>query len=213
MPISKTILLYKYDELSDKAKEKARDWYKSLPDYDWYTWTIDSLVELLDKIGFTNADIRFSGFWSQGDGASFTSGIDLDKLIPFVLGEVSTDDMNWLDIEVPNFNANFLGWLRMFESIKDEVGFSVTRHHRWGNYVHWGTCSVEYEISDYADRESFQGYLSELEADIELLRVQACHAIYRTLQQEYEYLNSDQQVEENIEANDYTFDQEGNRQD
>lgn len=30
MPISKTVLLYQFDELDDKAKEKARNWYRCL---------------------------------------------------------------------------------------------------------------------------------------------------------------------------------------
>ena len=35
--------------------------------------------------------------------------------------------------------------------------------------------------------------------------------IYRTLESEYDYQNADEQVDENIEANEYTFTAEGRR--
>jgi hypothetical protein len=42
--------VYTYDELSDKAKEKAREWYISrIYDYDWY----DFIFEEAKELGFT----------------------------------------------------------------------------------------------------------------------------------------------------------------
>lgn len=35
---TKTITLYQYSELSDKAKEKARDWYRQGSDDDQFAW-------------------------------------------------------------------------------------------------------------------------------------------------------------------------------
>lgn len=46
--ITETKTLYKFDELSDKAKEKARDWYREgALDYDWW----DSTYEDAERIG------------------------------------------------------------------------------------------------------------------------------------------------------------------
>jgi hypothetical protein len=39
---------------------------------DWYIFLIDRAVNELAEHGFKSAEIQFSGFWSQGDGASFT---------------------------------------------------------------------------------------------------------------------------------------------
>jgi hypothetical protein len=35
--------------------------------------------------------------------------------------------------------------------------------------------------------------------------------LYRTLEKEYEYHNSDEQIEESIRINEYEFDEDGNR--
>lgn len=60
-------------QLSDEAKENARSWYREDGlNYDWWEYVIDEWKEELKGMGFDNVDISFSGFSSQGDGASFT---------------------------------------------------------------------------------------------------------------------------------------------
>lgn len=79
---------FKFDQLDDSAKEKAREWMKegNTQDNFWSEHIIDEWKEELDKMGFPDADISWSGFWSQGDGASFTSsGFDLDKFAHFFM--------------------------------------------------------------------------------------------------------------------------------
>jgi hypothetical protein len=66
-----------YDDLSDRAKEKAREWYTSNGiDYDWWEDVCDTWKSRLNEMGFGSGpeyvNIGFSGFSSQGDGASFT---------------------------------------------------------------------------------------------------------------------------------------------
>ena len=70
------ITLYQFDELNDKAKEKARENYiTNWMSDDWYTFTYDMMKEEGLKYGFNIKDIRFSGFWSQGDGASWCGAV------------------------------------------------------------------------------------------------------------------------------------------
>ena len=63
-----------YDQLADLAQERARDWYRRAFEHDdmWHEHTLDEWKAELAEMGFVDADIAFSGFWSQGDGASFT---------------------------------------------------------------------------------------------------------------------------------------------
>jgi len=80
--------VYTYDELSSTAKEMARDWWLSCMDTEDYT---ESVIEDAGRVaeclgiefetrpvklmnGSTRPDpcVYWSGFWSQGDGASFT---------------------------------------------------------------------------------------------------------------------------------------------
>ena len=77
------ITLYQFDELSDKAKEKARENYITnwMRD-DWYECTYEAMKEDgHHNYGFNVKDIRFSGFWSQGDGASWCGSVNVPAWI------------------------------------------------------------------------------------------------------------------------------------
>ena len=80
--------VYTFDELSDKAKEKARTWWReaSIGDSHWSEFIMDDAERIAECFGLDfkqNAiplhsgktrmepAIHWSGFCSQGDGASF----------------------------------------------------------------------------------------------------------------------------------------------
>jgi len=65
--------LYSYDELSDDAKEKARDWYRGGAfDFEWWFDAVYDAKQIGALMGIDIDEVYFSGFWSQGDGACFT---------------------------------------------------------------------------------------------------------------------------------------------
>lgn len=71
------------EELEPSVMEKVltryRDWNV---DHEWWEFTYDDYKEKLENIGFEDPDFSFSGFSSQGDGASFTcKSIDVVKYI------------------------------------------------------------------------------------------------------------------------------------
>lgn len=69
---------YNFADLSAEAKEKVvkrkfDDTVQALIEPDWYEMTIDEFKEEFEKkYGIEVDDVQFSGFYSQGDGASFT---------------------------------------------------------------------------------------------------------------------------------------------
>ena len=72
---TETIEIYTFDELSDDAKDKAREWWLGGGlDYDWYEFIFYDFLNICEILGFDviESNIHFSGFCSQGDGASFT---------------------------------------------------------------------------------------------------------------------------------------------
>ncbi len=76
--------IYSFNELSTKAKAKAIHDYKELSQDDFYfesEYVIDTWKEKLENIGFTSPDIDYSLSYSQGDGASFVSDIDIEQVI------------------------------------------------------------------------------------------------------------------------------------
>ena len=77
---TKITTVYTYAELSDAAKEKARDNYREGNlDYDWWESVYTDAIELAAVMGIEigvrrggkEPAIFFSGFCSQGDGACF----------------------------------------------------------------------------------------------------------------------------------------------
>lgn len=58
-----TIELYKFDELSDDAKEKAREWYKTNLDYPWLQESIGSIKAFCDHFGVSVKGYEIGAFW------------------------------------------------------------------------------------------------------------------------------------------------------
>lgn len=71
------IKLYKFEELSDEVQNKLIEKNREvLVQYDdWYYPILEGFCEDMSEAGHNidANDISFSGFWSQGDGASFTT--------------------------------------------------------------------------------------------------------------------------------------------
>ena len=79
--------VYSLAELDDRAKERARDWYRQVSaDDDWYEFVFEDFERVCEILGIDLATrtvrlrgggtrqkpcIWFSGFWCQGDGASY----------------------------------------------------------------------------------------------------------------------------------------------
>ena len=65
-----TTEIFKFNELSEKAKEKAREWYRKSSDGEtyWSESVIDDAKNIGKLLGFDIAKVYYSGFASQGDG-------------------------------------------------------------------------------------------------------------------------------------------------
>lgn len=86
--------LFQYDQLSDAAKQKAREWYLEgdLNDESYSEPILEEWKRELENIGFGDPDISYSGFWSQGDGASFTcNSFDFKKYAHFFMSGDNTE--------------------------------------------------------------------------------------------------------------------------
>jgi hypothetical protein len=77
------------DQLDDRAKENARSWWREgAADYEWWDFIYEDWKEWLERAGFSGPDISFSGFSSQGDGASFTANsFDFNKFVEMLSSE------------------------------------------------------------------------------------------------------------------------------
>ena len=79
----KEIKVFKFEELSEEAKEVARNWYKGCMDNDFYFETEHIKEDFqyeLEKLGYPTNKIEFSLSYSQGDGVAFYGHIDLSLI-------------------------------------------------------------------------------------------------------------------------------------
>lgn len=78
------VLIYEFDELEEAVKSRLIEKCDLTPCYeDEARLYLEDKENALNRI-FNGVEISYSGFWCQGDGASFTcKGVDFNKLIDY----------------------------------------------------------------------------------------------------------------------------------
>lgn len=203
--------VFSYSELSEEAKSKAREWYReaSIRDDFFAECVIEDAADIadimgidlrqtrktrMDKTTFYAPSISYSGFYSQGDGASFEASYKYKKGAMKALKAYAPKDEKLHAI------------CKVLQEAQRKVFYSATVSVTTsGRYCHSGSMSFDIEIG----KNETQKNMSDFEST-------GCEAlkdfadwIYRMLESEYDYQNSDEAVEESIEANEYEFTEEG----
>ena len=166
---------YSFDELSPEAKKKALENNRDINvDYDgWEDGVTEGFREDMREIGIDDIDISFSGFYSQGDGASFTSeDIDTRKLFN-AAGIKSSDalDMEVEDERSKGENKEFYDLLDTMEDIgqlsrnrikPEEIKVTIERID--SRYFHYNTVKANIEIWEEPEGwEEPKGFVQSLE--------------------------------------------------
>ena len=200
--------LYKFDELSDKAKERAREWFRRCDDGEFAEYVFDDVATIADIIGIdlrqTRTDkgrykptIYYSGFSSQGDGACFTGNYSYKK------GALKN-----MKAHIGNTSAGDIELLRICKSLQEVQTrnfYKLTaKCEHLGHYYHSGRMLVDVENSDDPYRD-----IGESETTVRQIMRDFADYIYQQLETEYDYQNSDAVVDENIAANEYEFYEDG----
>ena len=179
---------YTFEELNDEAKKVAiedhRDWNV---DHEWYQWAIEEYKDSLALAGFLDAEIAFSGFCFQGDGASFTADINIDAL-------------------------NQWAGLGLKKSVCDIINEYCCPRVRRGNsrYSHEHTCSIDWDgFGHYNHCPRLEKVIEKVMEQIEDIRLEWCNKIYSGLDKEHDYLTSDECIAESLIANDCYFTEDG----
>lgn len=185
-------IIYKYSELSDKAKEKAKDYFIEnwLEPDEWAD--LDFHKQELEEKGFCDSEIFYSGFWSQGDGASFTcKGIDLELFMKTYNMNSKTDKML--------LQAWNKGWITDIKVIRNDF-----------RYYHEKTMTVDWSIH-LREKAPYkiENAMDELEQAILEIAQDEARAIYKNLEENYEYHCSDEYISEAYDNNDTEFTEDG----
>ena len=199
--ITQTTTVYEFSELSPSAKAKARDWYREASTYDDHgaEYVIDDAKMVFAHCGITIDRVGYSGFWSQGDGAHF---VGTWRAADVTLGGVK--NCAPIDEKLHAIAAEFERIAALFPLA------SFTVKHR-GSYSHENCTDFSFEFLDADGYQIDPPGAQQAEKDLEKAAKDAMRWIYRTLEKEYDYHNADEQVDESIECNGYTFTEEGKR--
>jgi len=200
--VCKTV--YQFHELSDRAKENAREWYRIHGMFEeWYDYTLEAAKEAGAYLGIEIDQIYFTGFSCQGDGACFTGHY---RYRPGWRKDLRADFGGSLlePVEAIGDNLQEIQG-RFFYGLEANISHS-------GNYCHEYTMDVETDFEG-APNGADCGWWSDRgdeahEALNEAMRTFA-RWIYSRLRDEYEYLTSDEAVDETIEANCWEFNEDG----
>jgi hypothetical protein len=211
MPRTITSTVYTFDELSDRAKDKARAWFREGDSDADTSCTYEDAAQCAEILGIdlrtraaklygggTRMDpcIYYSGFSSQGDGACFEGSYSYAKGASKAIRAHAGTDTELHRI------ADALQELQR----KHFYGLEARMAHS-GHYYHSGCMTVDVT-------EDRTGNDAPEEAREELTQLMRDFAdwIYKQLESEYDWRNADAQVDESILANECTFDAEGRRE-
>jgi hypothetical protein len=219
--MSKTIEVevYKYGELSESAQQKAREWYLEGMDYEWWEGVYEMAIEDGKEKGFYIDKIYFSGFCSQGDGASWTGQVDVRQ---------------WLEENYKD-SIGLSAWCQLIqEDVVDKFSKVVANN---SHYCHESTMQFS-DVEDHTD-EFTDDWLMELPSIFKGMEVQHLFDIvatdsecllksteaitqaitesgkvyaidiYHRLREEYDYLCSEKMMLDHFDCNDYHFTNDG----
>jgi len=204
--------VYQFPELSDKAKEKARSWYRELgPHDDWWDAVYEDFIRVCDILGIRlkTSPVRlmgggtrqkpciwFSGFWSQGDGACFQGYLSHAKGSAARIRDHAPMD------------TTLHGIADRLQAVQRRNFYQLVAEasHR-GRYYH------EYCMTVAVTRDSQTGQepTSDSEDTVTEALRDLARWLYRQLEAEHDHLTSDDSMEDGIIANEYTFTAGGRR--
>jgi hypothetical protein len=216
--ITITKTLYKFDELSDDAKEKARDWFRPLESasLDLLDLNRDDFETVARILGvkfhvrtltsvrtgklWTEPTIYYTGFWSQGDGACYEGAYVYESDAPRNIREHAPKDSELHRI------ADSLEALQA----RNDFQLVATCSHS-DHYYHAYSMSIDVSrADDDSENEPAPISIDDSRELVQLLRDFA-NWIYRQLENDYNWHMSDEAIDESITANEYEFDETGKR--
>jgi hypothetical protein len=210
MPVIVETEVFTFDELSDAAREKAREWYRhGHLDDDWWDTVYADFEAICDMLGIAlrttpvalmgggtrrKPRIYFRGFSSQGDGASFEI-----ECYAYARGSVAR-----IMAYAPKDEA-LHAIARRLADIQRRNFYRLYAHAKQrGFYCHEHTMHIDVRRDDADMTADAEEVVSEALRDL-------ARWLYGCLEREYDYLQSDEMVDEAIIPNEYSFTAAGER--
>jgi len=222
---------FQFDELSPDIQKKVLNNYRethseSISDW-WYDDVIENFEFKLENLGLENIVCNFSGFYSQGDGASFTANVrDVEK---FLKHAIKLKSGKWFDYqkeekeEEDEIEALISGFEELGINSKiipltpDDFWISIKRDS--SRYYHENTISADLDVDepvegrdlDASQRKEFNAWLYSLENSITKWAREKSKELYSELENEYDSMTSDKAIQEWFDSMGYEFTRDGEK--
>ena len=206
MPQVIEITVYTINELSDAAKEAARAWYReSCLDYEWYDFVYEDFQTICAILGVTlrtspvrlyrggtreKPNLFWTGFHSQGDGASFAGSYSHARGAAKGIRAHAPKDDELHRIADALQAVQRRNFHRLHATISQR-----------GRYCHEYTMAIGVE----RDSPTWQPPTDDPEDAVTEAMRDLARWLYRQLRAEYEHLTSDAAIDETLAANESTF--------
>lgn len=201
-------LKYTFEQLSETAKCKVREWLS--PDYEWWKDGYDHAVEAGKDRGFIIDNINFSGFWSQGDGASWSGHVYITDFCKY--NEKTDPWLLYVRLLVEDgYCGNTVkirkqGWHEhSYSMYADYIDVYALDEDTDAVYTGHDPLYTGVSISELIELAEFQSAYKYIEDSARKF----ADEIYNNLEEEYEYITSDEYIMELCHANEYMFDEDG----
>lgn len=188
---------FKFSELSEKAKEKAIEQYRASFDFSFHSeFAIDDAKTIAALFGMDIEKVYYSGFWSQGDGASFFGDYRYKAGALAAVKAYAPED------------KELHGIVKRLQDVQRKRFYGIScRILQRGNYhVHEYTMLVD-EIFINGNRVYFDTGDIENEV-IDCLRDYA-RWIYKNLKSDYEFQTSPEEIAEYFNQSETEFTVDG----
>ena len=194
--------VYSYSELSDEAKEKAKEDY--LNDYCRSEALTNIYMEDLKNI-FPNSDLKIQ--WSlngcQGDGVNIYGNLNINDI--FTLPNVT--DMKWIGDELTEKENRTMKFY-MSEHQEDTI-LPMNRRYYYCYINHIDFSADFYSaLENIGIRNINSNVLCKIEGIIRKVIKELCNQ-YERMGEDYLYNISDEEMEETSEANDWKYFKDG----
>ena len=211
MPVSKTVTLYSFEELSTTIQDNIISSYiQDLP--GWWSDDVEERIRNeAEALGIQDFDFTWSGFWSQGDGVSFTGKLDFKRWL-FILTERLSHEQ--------------------FSALCGKTPQEIVRLQECERII-WGECLIERVTHQYCHENTVQvsepdsrlgwderrGYPSDhelmelfgrgVQKQLKEWKNELCNRWYSELQNAYESITERDNIVKDISCKDLLFTSSG----
>ena len=186
-------------DIQEKIIEDEKNNISESGDDFWSEPILEGFHEDMEALGLTDIEVEYSGFWSQGDGASFTARV--------------------YNSENKKFITEALG-LKVLDEVAENLLITIRREST--RYSHHNTmiAHVEVDGDDEVEKDMGTGMIITINVEGSCGPIEEATGnwardrakkLYDDLETAYEEQFKEENIIEDLEANGVEFDESGNR--